>query len=124
MASSSIPANLEIQNREASSNTFMNLLTEALYLPIEYLTEGSGDNRKLYIEGIFAQAEVANKNKRIYPLNVLRNEVRRYTNENIKADRAWGELGHPQGPNIGLDRVCILIKEMNQDGNDFLERLW
>jgi hypothetical protein len=87
---------------------------------VEYLVEGTGSNKKLYIEGVFAQAEVANRNKRIYPLNVLRNEVTRYTRENISEGRSWGELGHPMGPNINLDRVCILIKEINQDGSDFI----
>jgi hypothetical protein len=97
----------------------MKLLSEELDTKIECLVEGSGADRKLFIEGIFAQAEVANRNKRIYPLQVLANEVRRYTNENITPGRAWGELGHPSGPNVGLDRVCILIKEMRQHGNDF-----
>jgi Prohead core protein serine protease len=97
----------------------VNLLTEDLDHEIDYLVEGSGANQRLYIEGIFAQAEVANKNKRVYPLNVLVKEVRRYTTENINSGRAWGELGHPTGPNINLDRACILIKEMNQDRTDF-----
>jgi hypothetical protein len=98
----------------------MNFLKEELFHGVEYLVEGTGSNKTLYIEGVFAQAEVANRNKRIYPLNVLRNEVTRYTRENISEGRSWGELGHPMGPNINLDRVCILIKEMNQDGFDFI----
>jgi hypothetical protein len=98
----------------------MNFLKEELFHGVEYLVEGTGSDKKLYIEGVFAQAEVANRNKRIYPLNVLRNEIMRYTRENISDGRSWGELGHPMGPNINLDRVCILIKEMNQDGSDFI----
>jgi hypothetical protein len=98
----------------------MNLLKEELDHEIEYLVEGSGSSQKLYIEGIFAQAEVLNKNRRVYPLSVLRNEVARYTRENINEGKAWGELGHPAGPNIGLANVCILIKELNQDRNDFI----
>lgn len=98
----------------------MRLIAEHIH-EIEFVTEAeTGGKMSQFIQGIFAQAEVANKNKRIYPLSVLENEVKRYTMENINEGRAYGELGHPIGPNINLDRVCILIKEMKQSGNDFI----
>lgn len=96
----------------------MHLIVEDV-LDTQFVKEDRDGKQSMYIQGIYAQAEVANKNKRFYPLPVLESEVRRYTNENIRGGRAWGECGHPAGPNINLDRACILIKEMNQSGKDF-----
>lgn len=97
----------------------MKLMVEVLEQHLTYLVEGTGEKRH-YLEGIFAQAGVANKNKRVYPLPVLQNEITRFTKENISKNRAYGELGHPTGPNINLDRVAMHIKSFRQEGNDFI----
>ena len=87
----------------------------------EIITEATEDGGKNYfIEGVFMQGGVKNKNGRIYPVDVLSKEVARYKKEYINENRAYGELGHPQGPTINLDRVCHLIKDLHQDGNNFI----
>ena len=97
----------------------MKLLTE-LNEQVEYITEEVGGNKRTFIKGIFAEAEVLNRNKRMYPMPILEREITRYTKENISTNSAYGELNHPDGPGINLDRACILIKEMNKDGNAFI----
>lgn len=98
----------------------MKLITE-ITEDIQYLTETREDGKKdLYIEGIFLQGGIKNRNGRIYPVEVLAKEVERYTESHIKKNRAYGELGHPNGPTINLDRVSHLIKEIRQDGNNFI----
>lgn len=97
----------------------MLFITEQLE-DLHYITELEGNDKKHYIQGVFAQAEIANKNKRIYPIAVLENEVGRYRRENINKNNAYGELGHPTGPNINLDRVAIHVKSLVQEGNDFI----
>jgi hypothetical protein len=99
----------------------MKLLTE-LVEHVSYLVEGEGDNRKHFLEGIFMQAAVPNRNKRIYPTDVLAKESTRYMSEHVTKNRAYGELGHPAGPNINLDRVAIHIKNLTQEGNNFKGR--
>jgi len=96
----------------------MRLITEELH-DIQYITEGEGANKKLYIHGIFAQADVVNRNKRIYPLAILQKEVNRFVKESITTGQALGELNHPANANVNLDRACILIKELKQDGSNF-----
>jgi hypothetical protein len=98
----------------------MKLITE-LVEDIEYITEAkeSGD-KEHYIHGIFLQANRKNRNGRIYPLNVMENEVNRYMNEVVANKRGYGELGHPQGPQINLDRVSHLITELKRDGDNFI----
>ena len=71
-----------------------------------------------FIEGIFMQSEQKNRNGRVYPNTVLMNEVKRYNKEYVKKNRAMGELNHPQGPTVNLDRVSHIIKELREDGND------
>jgi len=97
----------------------MKLLTE-LNEQVEYITEAIGETKRTFIKGIFAEAEVLNRNKRMYPLDTLQREVTRYVNENVATNSAYGELNHPDGPGINLDRACILIKEMKKDGNAFV----
>lgn len=97
----------------------MKLLRE-LTENVELLWEGEEGKKDLYLKGIYMQAEQANRNKRIYPLPVLQKEANRYISENIQRNTAWGELNHPQGPNINLDRVCLRIMELKQDGNNFI----
>jgi hypothetical protein len=99
----------------------MKLLSE-LVEQVTYITEGEGANKKHFLEGIFMQAATPNRNKRIYPVGVLANESARYMREHVATNRAYGELGHPAGPNINLDRVAIHIKNLQQEGNNFKGR--
>ena len=98
----------------------MKLITE-LFEDMEYITEAkeNGD-KEHYIHGIFLQANRKNRNGRIYPLNIMENEVNRYMNEVVKNNRAYGELGHPAGPAINLDRVSHIITELKRDGDNFI----
>ena len=96
------------------------LLFTELSEDTKYITEKSEDGKRShYITGRFIVAEEKNKNGRVYPKHVLENEVSRYTREIIKQNRAFGELGHPSGPTINLDRVSHIITELKQDGNYF-----
>jgi hypothetical protein len=84
----------------------------------QYITERSEDGKKQhYIVGRFMTAEEKNKNGRLYKKDILENEVSRYIREVVKAKRAFGELNHPSGPTINLDRVSHIITELNWDGN-------
>ena len=87
---------------------------------VEYITEGT--NKELYIEGIFLQSEMKNRNGRIYPKNIMEREVSRYMKEYVQAGRAFGELGHPEGPTINLDRVSHMITSLKENGNNFVGR--
>ena len=75
-----------------------------------------------FIEGIFMQSEIKNRNGRIYPKEVIQKEVKRYNKEFVEQDRAFGELGHPEGPTINLDKVSHMIKKLEEDGNNFVGR--
>ena len=98
----------------------MNLITEYREDSVEVITEAKEDGKKNYfIEGIFMQGDIKNRNGRIYPSATLENEMGRYQKEFIETKRALGELGHPDGPQINGDRVSHLITEMRRDGNDF-----
>jgi hypothetical protein len=97
----------------------MKLITEVVE-DVKYLVEESDGVKNLFIHGPFLQADVVNRNKRVYPLNVLENEVGRYIKENVSTNRAYGELNHPDKPIVNLDRVAILIKELKQDGPTFV----
>jgi len=97
----------------------MKLITEVVE-DIQIITEAKENGEKSYmIEGIFMQGNKKNRNGRVYPMQVLQREVKRYTDEYIDKNRAYGELGHPQGPTINLDRVSHMIKELYQDGDNF-----
>lgn len=88
---------------------------------INYLTEAQEDgNKNYFIEGIFMQGDIKNRNGRMYPSEVLAKEVARYNKEYIQKKRAYGELGHPQGPTINLERVSHMITDLKQDGSNFL----
>lgn len=98
----------------------MNLITEYREDSVEVITEAKEDGKKNYfIEGIFMQGDIKNRNGRIYPSKTLETEMGRYQKEFIETKRALGELGHPDGPQINGDRVSHLITEMRRDGNDF-----
>lgn len=98
----------------------MKLITE-VYEDASVLTEASEDGKKGYfIEGIFMQGDIQNRNGRIYPSAILEKEMQRYNDQFIKTKRALGELGHPNGPQINGDRVSHLITEMKRDGSNFV----
>ena len=98
----------------------MKLITELNEdLEIIELEEAEG-KKSLFIEGVFLQSETLNRNKRTYPRSILEREVRRYKKDYVKENRACGELGHPEGPTINLDRVSHLITEMRRSGDDFM----
>ena len=100
----------------------MRLITE-INEEVRYISEeGSEGKKNLYIEGIFLQGNLKNRNGRYYPEQVLAKEVARYTKENIDKGRAYGELGHPDGPSINLERVCMMIKSLKQEGSNFVGR--
>ena len=85
---------------------------------VNLITEEVNGEKQYHIDGIFMQAEQKNRNGRVYPKKTLMNEVARYNNEYVKTGRAMGELGHPEGPQLNLERVSHLIKELRVDGND------
>lgn len=88
---------------------------------VKYITEKTESGKKnLYIEGIFMQGDIVNRNKRSYNTEILEREINRYTKDLIEKGRAFGELGHPNGPSINLDRVSHIITEMKRDGTNFI----
>ena len=90
---------------------------------VEFLTEANKSGGKNYfIEGIFMQANKKNRNGRIYPTEILQKEARRYTTEFIKKKRAFGELGHPDGPTVNLERVSHMIEELEEVDQNFMGR--
>ena len=90
---------------------------------VEFLTEATKDGGKNYfIEGIFMQSETKNRNGRIYPKSILQKEAKRYTTEFIKKKRAFGELGHPDGPTVNLERVSHMIEELEEVDQNFMGR--
>ena len=95
----------------------MKLITEHTN-EIEYIVEGKG--KQQYIKGVFMQSDVKNQNGRIYPFPVLQREVKNYSKKFVQEGRALGELGHPMGPTINLDRVSHLITELYEDGKNFV----
>jgi hypothetical protein len=97
----------------------MKLITEQIE-NVNVITEGKGDSKKLYIEGVFLQSELKNRNGRMYPFSVLEKEVNRYNEEYVKTSRALGELGHPDGPTVNLDRVSHRITSLSAEGNNFI----
>ena len=86
----------------------------------EYLVEENNGKKEYKIRGVFLQSEIKNRNGRVYPTEVLVREVNRYTKEFINKNRAFGELGHPDGPTVNLERVCHMVKSLTQNGKDFI----
>ena len=97
----------------------MKLITEQIE-DVKILTEEKNGKKLLYIEGVFLQSELKNRNGRMYPFSVLDREVNRYNEEYVKSKRALGELGHPDGPTINLDRVSHRITSLRAEGNNFI----
>ena len=87
---------------------------------VEFLVEQRNGKKSMYIEGIFLQGNIKNRNGRMYPSEVLRKEVSRYNESNIQSGRALGELGHPDGPTVNLDRVSHKIVSLKENGNNFI----
>jgi len=96
----------------------MKLITEEIQ-KVEFITEGKGTSKKMYIEGIFLQGDICNRNGRMYPMDTLSREVKRYNETFVAKGRALGELGHPDGPTVNLDRVSHKIVSLEQDGCNF-----
>ena len=97
----------------------MKLITEEIS-SVKFITEGKGAKKKMYIEGVFLQGNLKNRNGRMYPVDTLAKEVGRYNESFIKKGRAVGELGHPDGPTVNLDRVSHKIVDLHQEGNNFV----
>jgi len=89
---------------------------------VKPLVESVGGQKQYQIEGVFLQAEVKNRNGRIYPFGVLEREVHRYNEDYVQQNRALGELGHPDSPHINLDRVSHMITKLEINGTDFVGR--
>ena len=87
---------------------------------VEVITESRGGKKTLYIKGPFLQTETVNRNQRMYRLPIMQKEVKRYTESYINKGRALGELGHPDGPTVNLDRVSHKIVSLEQKGNNFI----
>ena len=97
----------------------MKLITEPIE-NIQVLEEEKNGKKLLYIEGVFLQSELKNRNGRMYPFETLNREVQRYNEEYVKSKRALGELGHPDGPTVNLDRVSHRITELRAEGTNFM----
>ena len=96
----------------------MKLITEEVS-EVKFITEGKGSCKKCYIEGIFLQGDITNRNGRMYPMETLSREVTRYTEAFVNKGRALGELGHPDGPTVNLDRVSHKIVSLTCEGTNF-----
>ena len=87
---------------------------------VEVIVEQRNGKKNLFIEGVFLQGEIKNRNGRMYPIQTLANEVNRYNENFVQKGRALGELGHPDGPTVNLDRVSHKITSLRQEGNNFI----
>ena len=99
----------------------MKLITEEVQ-QVKFITEGKGAEKKMYIEGIFLQGDICNRNGRMYPMETLMKEVNRYNENFVAKGRALGELGHPDGPTVNLDRVSHMITSLVREGNNIKGR--
>ena len=97
----------------------MKLITEEVS-QVKFIVEGKGGKKKMYIEGVFLQGNIKNRNGRMYPVETLSREVSRYNESFVQKGRALGELGHPEGPTVNLDRVSHKITSLRQEGNNFM----
>ena len=97
----------------------MKLITEEVS-QVKFIVEGKGGKKKMYIEGVFLQGDIKNRNGRMYPVQTLTKEVGRYNESFVQKGRALGELGHPEGPTVNLDRVSHKITSLRQEGNNFV----
>ena len=96
-------------------------MSESTLQDVEYITEEADNGKKNYkIKGVFMQADIKNKNGRIYPMEILQKEVKRYNKEFINEKRAYGELGHPEGPTVNLERASHMITALYPDGKNYI----
>lgn len=102
----------------------MKLISEYQNYAIEPVIVEQNENGKkdYFIEGVFMQSEIKNRNGRVYPKDIMKKEVARYNKEFVEQDRAFGELGHPDGPTINLDKVSHMITKLEEDGNNYVGR--
>ena len=98
----------------------MFLISEQISDEVQLITEEKNGKKEQYIEGVFLQAGIKNRNGRIYPIETMKKEVNRYIKEFVNKKRAYGELGHPEGPTINLERVSHLITDLKEDGKNFI----
>jgi hypothetical protein len=87
---------------------------------VQYLQEEKDGKKSTFIEGVFLQSEITNRNGRRYPKEIMQREVQRYIDESVNKNRAYGELGHPDGPTVNLDRVSHMIVSLKEDGNNYI----
>jgi hypothetical protein len=97
----------------------MKLIAEEIN-DVEYIVEEKDGEKQMKIRGIFMQADIKNRNGRVYPMQVLQKEVDRYNKEFVAEGRAYGELGHPDGPTVNLDRVSHMVTSLEPDGKNFI----
>ena len=97
----------------------MKLISEEV-ASAEYLVEEKNGKKEYKIKGVFLQSNIKNRNGRVYPREILVREVNRYTKEFINKNRAFGELGHPDGPTVNLERVCHMVKSLTPEGDNFI----
>ena len=102
----------------------MKLISEFVDYAVEpvIVEQNEKGQKEYFIEGPFMQAEIKNRNGRVYPKDIMKKEVNRYVKEFVEKDRAFGELGHPEGPTINLDKVSHMITKLEQDGKNFMGR--
>ena len=98
----------------------MKLIREEIETAKVTITEGKDGKKSHFIEGVFLQGEIKNRNGRMYPISTLQREAKNYNTKYIEKGRALGELGHPDGPTINLDRVSHLITSLKQEGNNYV----
>ena len=99
----------------------MKLITEVVE-DLQILAEEKGGKKNYVIEGVFLQSNLKNRNGRVYPKEVMKKEVERYIKEYVEQNRALGELGHPDGPTVNLDRVSHMITSLKEDGDNYIGR--
>ena len=97
----------------------MKLITE-VNDQVRYITEEKAGKKSLYIEGVFLQSNLKNRNGRMYPAEIMEKDISRYMTEAVENNRAFGELGHPDGPSINLDRVSHIVTELRRDGDNWI----
>jgi len=99
----------------------MKLICEVNETDVQYITEANENGQKDYkIKGVFMQGEIKNRNGRVYPMQVLDEQVKKYNENYVKQNRAYGELGHPSGPTINLERVSHMITDLTKDGTNYI----
>jgi hypothetical protein len=98
----------------------MKLITETTQSEIQVLTEEKNGQKNYFIKGVFMESDTKNRNGRVYPNEIMEKEIGRYNNEYVKQNRAMGELGHPEGPTVNLERVSHIIKNLSVDGKQII----